>query len=49
MIGDDIAARTKKARCRSDTGLWRFSPNTAKRHKRRIWVESSVSFWKRAD
>ena len=49
MIGEDIEARTKKARCRSDTGLWRFSPNTAKRHKRRIWVESAVSSWKRAD
>jgi hypothetical protein len=49
IIGEDIAARTKKARCRGDTGLWRFSPNTAKRHKRRIWVESAVSFCKRAD
>ena len=49
MIGEDIAAGTKKARCRSDTGLWRFSPNTAKRHKRRIWVESSVPLLERAD
>jgi hypothetical protein len=43
MIGEDIAAGTKKARCRGDTGLRRLSPNTAKRHKRRIWVESAVS------
>ena len=48
-LGEDIAAGIKKARCRGDTGLRRFSPNTAKRHERRIWVESSVSFWKRAD
>ena len=49
MIGEDIAAGTKKARCRGDTGLWRCSPNTAKRHKRRIWVDSAVSLRKRAD
>ena len=45
----DIGAGTKKARCRGDTGLRRFSPNTAKRHKRRIWVESSVPLLERAD
>ena len=49
MIGENIAAGTKKARCRGDTGLWRLSPNTAKRHKRRIWVESSVPLLERAD
>ena len=49
MIGEDIAARTKKARCRCDTGLGSLSPNTAKRHKRRIWVDSAVSLRKRAD
>ena len=49
MIGEDSpgnGVRTKKARCRGGTGLWRFSPNTAKRQKRRIWVKSAVSFWK---
>ena len=30
MIGEDIAAGMKRARCRGDTGLWSWSPNTAK-------------------
>ena len=41
--------QNEKARCRGDTGLRRFSPNTAKHHKRRIWVESSVTLLERAD
>jgi hypothetical protein len=41
--------RTKKARCRGDTGLWRSSPNAAKCHKRRFWAGSALFLRSRRD
>lgn len=36
-----MSTSTKKARCRRDTGLWRWSPDTAKRHPNGSWVRSA--------